>query len=199
MPLHDLDTFVDQELGGIGLGGGAAVPSAWTTATGFLCGLEDRFGIGMGNPSAGVFGRTVPAGPDIVRHLGYRRDTKNGVMWVHGSKGNSCLCQTVAGAARLLFRSGTGGTGGMFGIGPIIIFQTLGKQNTTVESARTPKMHQKTVLYIRACLTSAGVISSMSMTMGESMDFQSLSIRPRISLWSLMMLLDSLLLMEILF
>ena len=75
-------------------------------------GLEGGFGIGVGNPSAGVFGRTVPAGPDIVRHLGYRRDTKNGVMWVHGSKGNSCLCQTVAGAARLLFRSGTGGTGG---------------------------------------------------------------------------------------
>ena len=112
MPLHDLDAFVDQELGGIGLGGGAAVPSAWTTATGFLCGLEGGLGVGMGNPSARVFWRIVPACPDVIRHLGDGRGKEMGVMRVHAPKGNPCLCQTVAGAARLLFRSGTGGTGG---------------------------------------------------------------------------------------
>ena len=73
------------------------VPSAWITATGFLCGLEGGFSIGMGNPSGGVFGGRVPAGPDVVRHLGYRRDRKIGVMRVHGSKDRGCLCQSVAG------------------------------------------------------------------------------------------------------
>ena len=97
MSLHDLDTFIDQELGTIGLGGCSPVPSARTGTAGLLCRLQGCFGIGMGNPSADVFRRIALAGPDVIWHLGDGRDKKNGVMWVHGSKVSFCLCQSVAG------------------------------------------------------------------------------------------------------
>ena len=74
-------------------------------------GLEGGFGIGVGNPSAGVFERTVLAGPDVVRHLGYRRDTKNGVICVHGSKERGCLCQSVAASGVHVHGAGAKGTG----------------------------------------------------------------------------------------
>ena len=35
-------------------------------------------------------------GPDVVRNLRDGRDNKNGVMWIHGPKGKSQMCQTVA-------------------------------------------------------------------------------------------------------
>ena len=41
MPLNYLDTFVDQEVGSIGLGGGATIPSARETATGLFCRLQE--------------------------------------------------------------------------------------------------------------------------------------------------------------
>lgn len=110
MTLDDLDAFVDQELGSIGLDSGAAIPSARMVTAGFFCGLEGGLGVGMGNPSARVFWRIRPTGPDVIRHLGDGRGKEMGVVRVHGTKGNSRLCQTVAGAARQLFRSGTGGT-----------------------------------------------------------------------------------------
>ena len=56
MPLHNLDTFVDQELGSIGLGGCAAIPSARAGTTSLFCGLQGTFGIGVGDSSAGVNG-----------------------------------------------------------------------------------------------------------------------------------------------
>ena len=110
--LDDLDAFVDQELGSIGLGVGAAIPSARMVTAGLFCGLKGGLGVGMGNPSGRVFWRIVPAGSDVIRRLGDGRGKEMGVMRVHGPKGNPCLYQTVAGAARLLFRSGTGDTGG---------------------------------------------------------------------------------------
>ena len=39
MPLHDLDTFIDQELGTIGLGGCSSVPSARFLAAGLFGGF----------------------------------------------------------------------------------------------------------------------------------------------------------------
>lgn len=95
--LDDLDAFVDQEFGSIDLGGGTAIPSARTKATGFLCRLKSRFCIGMGNPSADVLGlpyrlarnetrSIMAAGPDVIRHFGYRRDIIIGVMWIHSPK-----------------------------------------------------------------------------------------------------------------
>ena len=39
MALHYLGAFVDQEFGGIGLGGGAAVPSARTGTASLFCSL----------------------------------------------------------------------------------------------------------------------------------------------------------------
>ena len=56
MACHDFDTFIDQELGTIGQGGCSPVPSARTGMAGLLCRLQGCFGIGIGNPSAGVFG-----------------------------------------------------------------------------------------------------------------------------------------------
>lgn len=56
MACHDLDTFIDQELGTIGLRGCSPVPSARTGAAGLFCRLQGGFGIGMGNPLVGVFG-----------------------------------------------------------------------------------------------------------------------------------------------
>ena len=62
MSCHDLDAFVDQEFGSIGLGGGATIPSAR------------------------VFWRIRPAGPDVIRHLGDGRGKEMGVMRVHAPK-----------------------------------------------------------------------------------------------------------------
>ena len=107
MACHDFDTFIDQELGTIGQGGCSPVPSARTGMAGLLCRLQGCFGIGMGNPSAGVFGLSyrptrhktrliVLARPNVIRYLGYRRDKENGVMGVHGSKDKISMCQTAA-------------------------------------------------------------------------------------------------------
>ena len=82
MACHDFDTFIDQELGTNGQGGCSLVPSARTGTAGLLCRLQGCFGIGMGNPSAGVFGLSyrptrhktrliVLARPNVIRHLGY--------------------------------------------------------------------------------------------------------------------------------
>ncbi len=76
MPLNDFVALVDPEGGGAF--GGTAEPAAGITATGFFCSLQGRFGIGMWNSFAGVFGLLYgPAGdpggagiagrPDIVR------------------------------------------------------------------------------------------------------------------------------------
>ena len=37
-------------------------------------------------------------GPDVVWNLRDGRGNKNGVMWIHGPKGKSQMCQTVADA-----------------------------------------------------------------------------------------------------
>ena len=34
--------------------------------------------------------------PDIIWNLRYRWGKKNGLMWIHEPKGNTCLCQSVA-------------------------------------------------------------------------------------------------------
>ena len=76
MPLNDFVALVDPEGGGAF--GGTAEPAAGITATGFFCSLQGRFGIGMWNSFAGVFGFLYgPSGdpggmgiagrPDIVR------------------------------------------------------------------------------------------------------------------------------------
>ncbi len=63
----------------------------------------------MRNLPAGVFGPLygpgrkeggliIPARPDVVRNLRYRRGNKKGLMWIHGPKGNHQMCQTVADA-----------------------------------------------------------------------------------------------------
>lgn len=117
MSLHDLDTFIDQELGTIGLGGCSPVPLARTGTAGLLCRLQGCFGIGMGNPSAGVFGLSyrptrhktrliVLARPNVIRYLGYRRDKENGVMGVHGSKDKISMCQTAAASTVHVHRAG---------------------------------------------------------------------------------------------
>lgn len=122
VPLDDLDTFIDQELGTIGLGGCSPVPSARTGTAGLLCRLQGCFGIGMGNPSAGVFGLSyrptrhktrliVLARPNVIRHLGYRRDKENGVMGVHGSKDKISMCQTAAASTVHVHGAGSKCTG----------------------------------------------------------------------------------------
>ena len=76
MPLNDFVALVDPEGGGTF--GGTAEPASGITATGFFCSLQGRFGIGMWNSFAGVFGFLYgPSGdpggmgiagrPDIVR------------------------------------------------------------------------------------------------------------------------------------
>ena len=61
----------------------------------------------MRNLPAGVFGLLhgparqeggliIPARPDVVRNLRDGWSNKNGVMWIHGPKGKSQMCQTVA-------------------------------------------------------------------------------------------------------
>ena len=54
MPLNDFVALVDPEGGGAF--GGTAEPAAGITATGFFCSLQGRFGIGMWNSFACVFG-----------------------------------------------------------------------------------------------------------------------------------------------
>lgn len=108
--LDDLDAFVDQELGSIGLDGGAAIPSARMVAAGLFCGLEGGLGVGMGNPSTRVFWRIVPAGPDVIRHLGDGRGKEMGVMRVHAPKVILACAKPLPGLPACC--SGTGGTGG---------------------------------------------------------------------------------------
>ena len=54
--LDDLTSLIHQECRWAGTRGAAAEPTAGMGTTGLLCGLEGGFGIGMGNPSAGVLG-----------------------------------------------------------------------------------------------------------------------------------------------
>jgi len=54
MALDDLASLIHQECRWAGTRGAAAEPSAGMGTTGVFRGLEGCFGIGMGNPSAGV-------------------------------------------------------------------------------------------------------------------------------------------------
>ena len=56
MPLYHFAVFVHQEDGFFFADGAAAEPSAGMAETGLFSGFQGRFGIGMGNPSAGVDG-----------------------------------------------------------------------------------------------------------------------------------------------
>ena len=105
MPLNDFVALVDPEGGGAF--GGTAEPAAGITATGFFCSLQGRFGIGMWNSFAGVFGFLYgPSGdpggagitrcPDVIWDFGDGWGNKNGLMWIHGPKGNASLCQSAA-------------------------------------------------------------------------------------------------------
>ena len=105
MPLNDFVALVDPEGGGAF--GGTAEPAAGIAATGFFCSLQGRFGIGMWNSFAGVFGFLYgPSGdpggmgiagrPDVIWNFGDGWGNKNGLMWIHGPKGSERLCQRVA-------------------------------------------------------------------------------------------------------
>lgn len=54
MALDDLASLIHQECRRTGTGGAAAEPSAGMGTAGVFCRLQGGFGIGMGNPSAGV-------------------------------------------------------------------------------------------------------------------------------------------------
>ena len=56
MTLDDLASLIHQECRWAGTGGAAAEPSSGMGTAGVFRGLEGGFGIGMGNPSAGVLG-----------------------------------------------------------------------------------------------------------------------------------------------
>ena len=91
MPLDDLASFVDQELGGISLTGGPAEPSGRIGTASPFGRLQGTFSVGMRNPPALLFGLLygltrqearliVLAGPDVIRNLRDGRSNKNGVM-----------------------------------------------------------------------------------------------------------------------
>lgn len=107
MPLNHFAVFVYPEGGIFSISRCTAEPAASMAAAGAFCGLQGRFGRGMGKPSAGVFGLSgwpswqvvrilILAVEDVVRDLGDGWGNKNGVMWVHGPKGKRQMCQTVA-------------------------------------------------------------------------------------------------------
>ena len=54
MALDDLASLIHQECRWAGTRGAAAEPSAGMGTAGVFCRLQGGFGIGMGNPSAGV-------------------------------------------------------------------------------------------------------------------------------------------------
>ena len=54
MTLDDLASLIHQECRWAGTGGAAAEPATGMGTAGLFCGLQGTFGIGMGNPSAGV-------------------------------------------------------------------------------------------------------------------------------------------------
>ena len=141
MPLHNLAILIDIECNRPRTFRDSPVPSARTGTAGLLCRLQGCFGIGMGNPSAGVFGLSyrptrhktrliVLARPNVIRYLGYRRDKENGVMGVHGSKDKISMCQTAAASTVHVHRAGPKCTGWtewteecapecvLFGVGP---------------------------------------------------------------------------------
>ena len=109
VPLHDLAVLIDAECYRPRFFRGSSKPAACLLTAGLFCGLQGSFGIGMRNLPASVFGLLhgparhkirliVLARPDVIRHLSYRRRKKYGVMWVHGSKTNHQMSQTVADA-----------------------------------------------------------------------------------------------------
>ena len=56
MTLDDLASLIYQKCRWAGTRGAAAEPSSGMGTAGLFCRLQGGFGIGMGNPSAGVFG-----------------------------------------------------------------------------------------------------------------------------------------------
>ena len=88
MPLDDLASFVDQELGTIGLTGGSAEPSGRICTAGPFRRPQGTFGVGMRNPPPLLFGLPygltrqearliVLAGPDVIRNL---RDGRSNIL-----------------------------------------------------------------------------------------------------------------------
>lgn len=109
VPLYDLAVLIDTECYRPRTFRGASEPSAHLLTAGFFCGLQGGFGVWMRNLPAGVFGLLhgparqeggliISARPDVIRNLRDGRGNKNGVMWIHGPKGNHQMCQTIADA-----------------------------------------------------------------------------------------------------
>lgn len=107
--LHDFAVLIDTECYRPRSFRGPSEPAACLLTAGLFCGLQSGFGIGMRNLPAGSFrllhgparqegGLIIPTRPDVVRNLRYRRGNKNGLMWIHGPKGNHQMCHTVADA-----------------------------------------------------------------------------------------------------
>ena len=91
MPLHDLAVLIDAECYRPRFFRGSSEPSARFLTAGLFCGLQSGFGIGMRNLPAGVFGLLygparqeggliIPARPDVIRNIRYRRGNNNGLM-----------------------------------------------------------------------------------------------------------------------
>lgn len=107
MALDDFATFVNEEFGLVGGGGGTAEPAAGMGAASMFCSSKGGFGIGMQEAPYDVFlfldgmaslkGRAVIAtAPDIVRDSRDGRGGVDGVLRVHGPKDILRLCQTMA-------------------------------------------------------------------------------------------------------
>lgn len=97
MTLDDLASFIHQEGRWTGTRGAAAEPSAGMGTAGVFRGLEGGFGIGMGNPSAGVLWLLcgpsreitrpiIARGPDVVRDLSGRRWQRYGTLRLHSGQ-----------------------------------------------------------------------------------------------------------------
>ncbi len=84
-----------------------AVPPSRMMCTRFLSPHQCALSIRMGDSYTGLLRflrwpareqrrAGVTRRPDIIWNLRYRWGKKNGLMWIHEPKGNTCLCQSVA-------------------------------------------------------------------------------------------------------
>lgn len=102
MPLHHLPTFIHTKASTLTF---PSKPSATIPPSPIFCRLQSFFTVSMIEDWGGIFGLVSPwpwdigrllHSPNIVGDFGYGWGNKNGLMWIHGPKGNACLCQDAA-------------------------------------------------------------------------------------------------------
>lgn len=108
MSFCHLPILIDIEGDGSIWGGVSSEVAVRFFFCGLFCCFQGAFSVRMRNHSGVVLWlplrtrdeleiEVMEIGTNVIGDGGVRRGIKNGVTRIHGSKGNFCLCQTVAG------------------------------------------------------------------------------------------------------